>query len=77
MANFIKGYICRSKATDKIYISTGSKPPKKEEDTGWYRYIPGFLITLPVRTFKRNFGFSIKPGTHKPIDISISERIGK
>jgi len=74
MANFIKGYICRSKATDRIMISTGSKPPEREEKIGWYQHIPGWFCTLSIRTFKRNFGFSIKPGTHKQINISISEK---
>ena len=69
----IKGYACRSKNTDRIMISVGSKIPEIERGTSWYRHIPGWFITVSVWRFKKAFGFSIKPGTYKLINISISE----
>jgi len=73
MAGFIKGYICRSKNSNIIMIGTPTKnfkEPKKKED-GRYWYISGWFYTMSVRVFKRAFGFSIKPGTHKPVNIII------
>jgi len=73
----LKGWICRSKNSCYICISKGKKPPEKDfekKKTGWYWHIPGWFETVSVRRFKTLFGFSIKPGTHKRITISISER---
>lgn len=69
----MRGFICRSKGTDRILISTGTKPPEIKEN-GWFWHIPGWFETKSVRTFKRAFGFSIKPGTYKLINITISEK---
>lgn len=76
MASFIKGYICRSKNSDSICIGKPDKDFKKpeiEKDTGRYCHIPGWFHTMSVRAFKKAFGFSIKPGTHEQINISISK----
>lgn len=74
MDNFIKGYISRSKYSDNITLSVGSRIPKAEVGTSWFRYFPGGSFTISVRIFKKAFGFSIKPGTYKQINISVSER---
>lgn len=72
--NFIKGYVCRSKNSDTITIAKGTELPSQKED-GWFWYVPGWFYTMTTRTFKKAFGFSIKPGTYKLIDISISEKM--
>lgn len=69
----IKGYICRSKNSDKVLISTGSKAPSLKKETGWFWCVPGWFYKLSTRKFKRMFGFSIRPGTYEPIEISISQ----
>lgn len=69
----IKGYACRSKNSDHITIATGSKLPDKEDSTGWFWHVPGWFCNLSVYLFKKKFGFSIKPGTYKLINITISE----
>lgn len=72
----IKGYVCRSKNSDRIMISIGSMQPEKHPDghrKNWFFYIPGWFHTMSVRTFKKTFGFSVKPGACKQISISISE----
>jgi len=69
----IKGYICRSRINKKgsnwINICAGTDPPSQED--GWFWYVPGRFCTMPIRAFKKAFGFSIKPGTHQQINISI------
>jgi len=74
----VEGYACRCKNTDRVMISTGSIPPEKHpinsHREGWFFYVPGWFHTMPVRAFKRAFGFSLKSGTYMPINISISER---
>lgn len=52
-------------------ICVGTKPPEKKK-TGWFWYVPGWFFTLSVWKFKRMFGFSVRPGTYEPIDITIS-----
>ena len=77
MSKFIKGYICRSKNSDKITIAILTKDfkaPEINKKTGWYWHVPGWFHTMSIRSFKRKFGFSIKPGTHKSINISISKK---
>jgi len=69
----IKGYVCRSKNSDTICIATGLKPPEKnfKKKDDWYWHIPGWFTQMSIRTFKKHFGFSIKPGTHKQVNILI------
>ena len=71
----IKGYVCRSRigkrVSNSIMICTGTDSPSQRED-GWFWYVPGWFYTMPVRAFKKVFGFSIKPGTREQINISIS-----
>lgn len=68
----MKGYVCRSKNSDSVMISEGSKPPKKK-GSNRYWYIPGWFVTFPIQAFKKNFGFSVEPGTHKRVNISIAD----
>lgn len=68
----IKGYVCRSKNSDTITIAKGSATPDKNEETGWFYHIPGWFYGVSVRKFKKTFGFSIKPGTYKLVNISMS-----
>ncbi len=68
----MKGYICRPKDCDRIMISISSKPPEIRKEDGWYVHIPGWFDTMYTRTFRKHFGFSIKPGTHEAVNISIS-----
>ena len=70
---FIKGYACRSETSGSVMICTGTKPPSRRKKTGWFWYVPGWFHTMSVQAFKKAFGFSIKPGTYRPINISISE----
>lgn len=73
----IKGYICRSKINEdistEILICEGIKLPSQRKD-GWFWYVPGWFYSMSVRSFKKKFGFSLKPGTYQLIDISISKR---
>ena len=73
MKNYIKGYIYRSENSDEIRISTGSETPSKNA-IGCYKHISRCFYAMSVRTFKRYFGFSIKPGTYEPVNISISRK---
>ncbi len=77
----IKGYACRSKKSDGVMLAAPTeappgnfKTPDIDKETGWFWHIPGWFYTMPIWTFKKTFGFSIKPGTYKLINISISER---
>ena len=74
--DMIKGYICRSRVdkriSNHIIICEGRKLPSQRKD-GWFWYVPGWFCSMSVRKFKKDFGFSIKPGTYKRISISISE----
>ena len=73
----IKGYICRSKGSNRITIGMPTKDfkePNYNEKEGRYWHIPGWFHTMTVQIFKKMFGFSIKPGTHEPVNISISKR---
>lgn len=68
----IKGYVCRNNNRIMIAIPTKDfKTPDKKDGRFWH--IPGWFHTMSVRNFKRTFGFSIKPGTYKSINILISE----
>ena len=72
----IKGYACRSKNNDYVTIAAPTrefKTPDIKKETGWFWHVPGCFYTLSVRSFKRKFGFSVKPGTYKLINITISE----
>lgn len=73
----IKGYVCRSKVdkniSDEVLICTGSKLPSQRKD-GWFWYVPGWFYTMKIRSFKKIFGFSVKPGTYRLVNISIAEQ---
>ena len=72
----MKGFVCRSKNSDSICISTGNKPPEKDfggKKTGWYWHIPGWFHTMNVHRFKKVFGFSVKRGTHVHTKIVIQK----
>ena len=76
MKTFIQGFACRSKSSDSICLSTGSKPPEKDfegKKTGWYWHIPGWFHTTTARKFKKAYGLSVEPGTHVPIKIAIQK----
>lgn len=73
----IKGYACRSKNSDSITIAISVKPfktPDMKKETGWFWHIPGWFYTMKIRSFKRMFGFSIKPGTYKLVNILVTEQ---
>ena len=74
MKGFINGYVCRSINSDFILISLGNKPPKIDKDNSWYWHIPGWFHKLSIQTFRRKFGFTIKPGTYESITISVSKK---
>ena len=69
----IKGYACRSTSSDTVCIATGTKMPDMNEK-GWFWHVPGWFERVNIRTFKRHFGFGIKPGTVELINLSISRR---
>ena len=68
----IKGYVCRNKGSDNIMISIGLRKPGLQI-SGQFYYVPGWFYQLSVRVFRKRFGFSVKPGTYKQIDISVSD----
>lgn len=67
------GYVCRPKNSDTVCIAIGREQPSRKED-GWFWHIPGWFASLNIRTFRRKFGFTVKPGMVKKININISER---
>ena len=73
----IKGYICRSRInkdiSDSVTICVGSELPSQTED-GWFWYVPGWFHTMSIQKFKKIFGFSVKPGEYKLVNISVSEK---
>lgn len=68
----MRGYACRSRGSDSITIGVGSKLPELNKETGWFWHVPGWFATMTIRTFKRKFGFTVKPGTVVEIKIGVT-----
>jgi hypothetical protein len=72
----MKGYICRSKNSNQICIAClfGERIFNKPEidESGRFVHIPGWFSSMNIRTFKKKYGFNIKPGSWQYINISIN-----
>lgn len=73
MKNYIEGFICRSRFSSQIMIGMPTKDFKgpRKNKVGWYEHVPGWFYSMPIRAFKKAFGFSVEPGTHSLVKIKI------